>query len=1071
MVNVGSLYFHGIFMKPIFGVVFGCFLALALPAQQAGYAALERRLDHWQSLLAERHWAAVADSCDRLLSGRQAPVPAALKGRAWSLKGRALRQLGRTPEALHAHRQALALRIVARGRWHEETASTYLHLGNCLLEMGRNAEAERMLQNSLRILKKIHPDGHRDLGTVYSSLAQCYWAMNQPTRAEQHLQSALSVAGQFYPPHAPEVIECTVNLASFYSERQRFDTAVALLDRVRRQQAAQPAVLPAERVPVLNVLATTRARQGRLDLAVDLWREAAALGDRDFATPLRVKGDCLHNLALGLLELGDYALAEIYLHAALHCFPDDPRARGSIFNGLGLAARYRNDLPTALRWFTEAQNAYPQAGYDNIPWPDLAGVYQNLGACYLDQNELYPAKIFLRRALAVFEQLPDAGAGRLACRVKLSECHLQQMRPDSAAWWLRQAGREVKQAPGIAAFAVYFQWGAWYQYGQNPEKALVFYRKAAEALGLDAVADGWTPYSAEAVRIDAAVSKAWQSVARKSGRADDWRQSLRYAQAAIVRYESLRSRLRGQDAGAELQGQYFRVYDLAVEALLALGEESRALMVSEAAKNNFLQQLTGRWEWQQLLAGQPELIEAERQCAYRLEYFQKRRFDLTRGRLPGQYDAPSIAALDDSIRLAETEMQQVRRSLGPPDRSGPLPEAGEMDAWQKALSPEQTVLAYHWGEERLVLFVLRRDGLKTLRIPLSDSLEAKIGRFFRLCRTEPAFGQQAADYAELVRTGRELYQILVEPAQSWLRRDVLIVPDALLWYLPFDALLTRAPDEAPHRFKRHPYLCREHTLSYSHSIAVWNALRQRKIQRPARELLAVAPDFSRNSLGLRRLQFNVQEAAFARETFDGAVWRDTQATEENFVRAAGQYRLLFLSTHGQLNDRVPDRSYVAFTQYPDSVENVLYVAELQRLSLSAELVVLSACQTASGKLYRGEGLMSISRAFQLAGAKTLVASLWDVNDAKSPLLVQAFFRYLKDGSTPAAALAGARRDYIDQAGGLEAHPYYWAGFVAVGSNEAVISVMRKTWILSACILAILGLAWMWGRKNSRKRAE
>lgn len=1062
------LYFHAGFMKSLFGVVLGCMAVVWLPAQHRGDVAAEQRLDAWQRMLEAKQWTAVADSCGRLLSERPLRIRPVLQARAWSIHGRALRQLGRTDEAIAAHRKALTLRLQVRGRLHEETASSYLHLGNCLLESGRITEAASMFRNSLRILKKLYPQGHADIGTVYNSLAQCYWSEGRLPQAEQYLQSALSVAAQYYPPEAPQVVEGLFNLASFYSEQQRYDTAIALLQRAGGAQALSTSVSPGDRAPVLNVLASTYSRQGRTDLAVATWRKAAALCDQDFSTPLRVKGDCLHNLGLGLLDLGDYALAEMYLNAALSCFPGDPLARGSIFNGLGLAARYRNDLPTALRWFREAQNSYPQAGYDNIPWPALAGVYQNLGTCYLDQGELYPANFFLRTALAIFKAIPGGHTGRLACRIKLSECYMKGEQADSAAICLQQAQQSVHHVAPPFAFALYFQWGEWHFQQKNTEKALYFYQKAAETLGLKADETGWTPYPREAVSVNTAMSETWNVMALASGRQDDWRRSLQYAQIAIRLFESLQSRLRGQDAGTELKQEFFAAYDLAVEAQLALGDERQAFATSEASKSHFLQQLTGSWELQNLMMHEPGLFAAERQSSYRLEYFQKRRFDLTNGLLPGQYDAPSIAALDDSIRRAESERQLLRIQLGTGAGSGRVSDTFSVERLQQTLSPGQTMLVYHWGDTRLVLFVLRRDLFRTLRIPLSDTLNDQIKRFFHLCRSEPDIGQQASDYEDFVSIGADLFRTLAGPAKPWLSQELLVVPDGLLWYVPFDALLTRPATAPAHRFKQHPYLCREYDIQYLQSAGMWNTLQQHAPRPPESDLLAVAPDFKRNSLGLRPLKYNVEEAVAAAELLEGANWSGDEATEERFTKVAGQYRILLLSTHGLLNDRTPDRSCVAFTQYPDSVENALYVAEIYNLALSADLVILSACQTAAGKLYRGEGLMSISRAFQIAGARALTASLWDVTDSKSPFIVKTFLQHLKAGNSKSSALAHAQRAYLDRAAGLEAHPYYWAGFVSVGDNRAIFEEGIKTWLVSGGIAIILCCTMIYFARRRRK---
>lgn len=1056
-------------MKLLFGILLSVVFVVSVPAQQRNDAIAEQRIDAWQHLLEGKQWAAVADSCHGLLSERPMRVSKVLQARAWSIRGRALRQLGSMAEAIVAHRKALALRLRARGRLHEETASSYLHLGNCLLQSGRIDEAASKFENSLHILKKLHPKGHPDIGTVYNSLAQCYWAEGRLHQAEHYLQSALSVASQYYPSHAPQVVEGLFNLASFYSEQLRFDTAVALLQQARFAQEQGPILLPGDKIPVLNILASTFARQGRIDLAVATWRQAASMCDQDFTTPLRIKGDCLHNLGLGLLDLGDYPLAEIYLLAALNCFTDDPLARGSIYNGLGLTNRYRNDVPTALRWFREAQNAYQQAGYDNIPWLGLAGVYQNIGACYLEQKALYPAKFFLQKSQNIFKALPNGQTGTLTCWLKLAACFDEDAQPDSAAYCLKQAQKLVKNAGTPLVFALHFQWGEWHFHQKNWAKALASYQKAAGILGGNNTATGWMPYTRERIRSNVAISQTWQQLAFASGNPADWRRSLQYAEAATAVFRLLRSELRGQDAGAELQQEFFAAYDLAVEAWLALGDERQAFAASEASKSNFLQQLTASLELQRLMQTAPERVTAERQCNYRLEYFQKRRFDLTNGLLPGQYDAPSIAALDDSIRRAENEKQVFQNMHGPGVYAALTSDTLPFASLQHALSPRQTMLVYHWGEERLVLFVVQPNLIQAFRIPLSDSLTGQINRFYRLCSSEPEIGQQTSDYEDFVRIGQQLFQTLVGPAQPWLHRELLLVPDGLLWYVPFDAMLTRPSTAPAHRFRQHPYVCREYSIQYVQSAGLWNVLRKQVASPNKFELLALAPGFDHNSMGLRPLHHNSEEAMVASKIFNGKYLTGKDATEQRFTEEAGQYRVLLLSTHGQLNDRVPNRSYVAFTQYPDSVENIMYVAEINNLELTADLVILSACQTATGKLYRGEGLMSITRAFQLAGAKALTASQWDVTDSKSPYIITTFLKALKSGQPKPEALAHAQCAYLDAAAGMEAHPYYWAGFVSCGNEGAIFEEMKLMWLYLACgIMLLLCCFLLYFKRKERK---
>ncbi len=155
-----------------------------------------------------------------------------------------------------------------------------------------------------------------------------------------------------------------------------------------------------------------------------------------------------------------------------------------------------------------------------------------------------------------------------------------------------------------------------------------------------------------------------------------------------------------------------------------------------------------------------------------------------------------------------------------------------------------------------------------------------------------------------------------------------------------------------------------------------------------------------------------------------------RATEDQFVKEAGQYRVLHLATHGKANDREGDYSFLAFTEQKDSLENeLLYVRDIYNLALNAELVTLSACETGIGKLQKGEGIISLARAFAYAGAGSIVTSLWSVNDEQTKDLMLLFYRELQRGKPKNEALQSAKRQLAAQPG---SHPFYWAGFVAIG---------------------------------------
>jgi len=150
---------------------------------------------------------------------------------------------------------------------------------------------------------------------------------------------------------------------------------------------------------------------------------------------------------------------------------------------------------------------------------------------------------------------------------------------------------------------------------------------------------------------------------------------------------------------------------------------------------------------------------------------------------------------------------------------------------------------------------------------------------------------------------------------------------------------------------------------------------------------------------------------------------------------AGRYRLLHLATHGQANDELGDYSFLAFGGDRDSVQNeFLYVRDLYDLSLLADLVVLSACETGTGEWQRGEGIISLARAFAYAGARSIVTTLWSVNDRRSKELMIAFYGGLGKGMTREEALWRAKYEMLES--DASAHPFFWAGYILIGEDGA-----------------------------------
>jgi CHAT domain-containing protein len=167
-----------------------------------------------------------------------------------------------------------------------------------------------------------------------------------------------------------------------------------------------------------------------------------------------------------------------------------------------------------------------------------------------------------------------------------------------------------------------------------------------------------------------------------------------------------------------------------------------------------------------------------------------------------------------------------------------------------------------------------------------------------------------------------------------------------------------------------------------------------------------------------------QQFPAAHELFYGK-----EATVERFEQIAGGYGILHLSLHGVADEQVGNHAALVFSD-----TSRLFVRELYNMYLNAELVVLSACKTGLGAFRRGEGLISISRGFALAGAQSILSAIWSTSDGETRTEMIAFYQQALTGKTKSAALTEAKRQMAKRTNQDDAHPFFWAGFLLAGSD-------------------------------------
>ena len=390
------------------------------------------------------------------------------------------------------------------------------------------------------------------------------------------------------------------------------------------------------------------------------------------------------------------------------------------------------------------------------------------------------------------------------------------------------------------------------------------------------------------------------------------------------------------------------------------------------------------------------------------------------------------------------------------------------------LTDDQTLLEYFVGDSSIFIFTVGKSQYDVVEVKkdfpldslvrqLQDGLYGYYGKKQNE-RTDEVYRQSLKNYVE---AAPKLYDKLIAPVKGQLKGQVIVVPDGVLGYVPFEALLSARPKKVSD-FDSYPFLLHDHCFSYCYSATLLREMKEKQHKKePSKELVAFAPfyegSYSRldeefgaewDSLAtaldlpgfddvLTRKDFTQlpnsgEEVLAASKLWDGDYYLNADATEDQFNKIAGDYRIVHLSTHGIADPRVGDYSYLAFAEQKDSIENeFLYVRDLYNTQLNADLVVLSACETAAGELQRGEGIISLARAFAYAGAKSILTTLWVVDDAATKDLTKRFYLMLKQGKTKDEALHLAKLNHLIENENARKHPFFWAAMIGVGDMSAM----------------------------------
>jgi CHAT domain-containing protein len=798
----------------------------------------------------------------------------------------------------------------------------------------------------------------------------------------------------------------------------------------------------------------------------------------------------LVNLAgLATLE-GDFASAQRAYRDALAKWRERRQwaETSEALRGLGQLEQRRGDYPAAFSAFAEAMTIVRRTG----SLPDVLIVQQDLAATLAAMGNLQAALDSLRRAQVMAESAHveldvharialgradlaaqlnlQAEAGRLYAQSealyrragdRLGEAEAQHGRAlflleDSSAalatTLLRKALRAQLAAPDeraaaitrLALGSVLREQGdtaearrhlvgasiTLARLGDRVASAFALHERAALAVevGARAAAESLFRAGLRELGTRAAPDVAWRLRAGLAGmhraRGDN-DGAARELRTALVEIERPHRSLTAVERRSAFLADKWDVYGQLALVEHERGRAAAAFDASERLRSREMLELLERGRVAASPGTGTELWEREQDLRRRIAELTPHVGDESRSALRGPPERSERTTSANVAALAVAQSAYAELLLEMRERA---PHASDLVSaravsWRDVaarLTADEAMIEYLLSDSASLAFVVTRDTIRVIELAARRHDLVRLVEFARgTIDVPPASSTVARDdlwRGALRRLHAQLIAPLEEAAALRAKTRLVIVPHGELHYLPFAALV----DE------RGRFLVERFEIAVTPSASVWLALGDRSIVRGT-GMLALAP----NTRALRGTQREVE--AIDRGRSDAAVLRGASATESAFRREAPARRVIHLATYGVLNKLNPLFSFVELGRDAEH-DGRLEVHEVFGMSLTADLVVLSACQTAlsSGALAdvpAGDDWVGLARAFLHAGAGNVAATLWPVDDWSSALLMERFYERFNAGADATASMAHAQRTLLRAA--ATAHPFYWAGFVVV----------------------------------------
>ena len=941
--------------------------------------------------------------------------------------------------------ESLNIRLATLPENHPDIAMSYLGMGDLNRFLGELDQALKNYQKALAIQQENSVEEHSDLGTSYKAIGMVLEQKGAYNEAIESYKQALKIYLKVLGEQNPLTAQAYYQLGSVYFEKGDLDRAIEHLNRslaIRRTLFGEHHL---EVSYTYNSLAGCYWKKGDLPRAINYLNQvlsitnALGMGDKmetgkwyiNFGILLSESGQ--HETAIQNMEKG-IALLEKFLGT-------EDLTVAENYGTLALAYSKAGDQDKAIGLGKKAISICSK--HYGEQHPVVALYYEGLGIFYQKKKEFEKSFYYLEKALSIRQNVLESLHPDIIQNYNLiATAYADQGKFD-------QALRSVQQAIALNV-------PEWEE--TNPYHNPSLEKRLSDANLLNSLK----------LKADILL----QRFKDQSGDLRDLEASVATYRLAVNLLDLVRNSYRAESSKLMFVENTHEVYEHALQAtslLLRRSPNSQVqnlcFQLAEKSRSAVLLEAMNEAQARQFAGIPDSLLEWERTQRADLAFLEKKLLEeQLKGQAANQAELTSWQdQLFDLNRVHESLLQQLENHYPEYHRLKYQTETATLEEVQDEILDKQSALIeYFVGKDSIFIIAITTDRFEIIPIVKNPAFDQHI------FGVREGITQQ--DFQPYTDAAFALFQTLLLPIKDLIEtKDLVIIPDEALSFLPFEALLTALPDITSKikDYRTLPYLIQQHQISYAYSATLLLETLHRQRSIPKQNYLAFAPVFQEGvTSGTRSAEFistyqrsevnspssfgalpssreevlSIQELFSKKNGFlkrwfgdKNPVFLDANASEEALkTQPLSNYRYLHFATHGFVNTKNPELSGLLLA--PDSSRNedgILHLGEIYNLQLNADLVTLSACETGLGKIARGEGLIGLTRGFIYAGAQNLLVSLWQVNDGSTAGLMTDFYSHMLDGQNKATSLRLAKLNMIDN-DPVYAHPQYWASFVLIG---------------------------------------